>query len=540
MRPRDRIDPMHVIRLAERAAVATEAAGPRDDGAVAPGATAAAGAAHVGREITGAGEKTVSRREVPVAFSSDAATLDPTRAFNVPAQSIVRHLYEPLVYHDMRGNLRPVLAESWAWRNDSRILDLTLRRGVQFHGGEPLTARDVKYTFDRILSSGSTSPQKPTLFYVEDTEIIGERTIRIRSRVPARPLLPILSLYPLGILNAQWTTTHHDDVAVHANGTGPFRLVQYEPGRHAVLERNPRYWGTRAAIERLTVRVIPDAYARVRSLLGGEVMMVNDVRPDQIPAISGAPGLRMSEAVTARLIYGQINLTRPPFGDRRVRHALNYAVDKERIVRRVLRGHGQVANCPVAPSVRGHNPDMVPWPCDPARARSLLGEAGYSARSPLPVRLVGPAGRFALDERVGEAVAENLAEAGIRISYRAMGERDYVRTRADLAAWDVLLSGWCVHTLEADFLLSRNFYHEWVPVGYANQEVRRLLDQARAVDDGRQSVEIYRRAQALIWDDAPWIWLYYQPGLHAVSDRLTGFHAQADEFLLLHDAACDV
>src|SRR5262245_16898110 len=112
------------------------------------------------------------RAELAVAFSADAATLDPRLAFNVPAQSISRHLYEPLVHHDMRGQLRPGLATSWRWRDGNRTLDLTLQPGVRSHTGAVMTACDVKYTFDTTLGPEARSRQKPTLFYIADTEIL--------------------------------------------------------------------------------------------------------------------------------------------------------------------------------------------------------------------------------------------------------------------------------------------------------------------------------------------------------------------------------
>jgi ABC-type transport system substrate-binding protein len=474
---------------------------------------------------------------VSVALSTDAETLDPRLAFNVPAQSIIRHIYEPLVTHNMRGYLAPVLAVSWIWSEDARALDMKLREGVTFHDGTPLTARDVKYTFDTILAPESGSRQKPTLFYVAETETIDDLTIRIHTHIPARPLLPTLSLYPLGIMNADWARYRNGKIGVEANGTGPFRVIDYIPGRQVVLEANPTYWGQRPRTNRLIIRIVEDDDARVQALLSGEVMMINNVPPRHIPKITQDIGLRLWESVTARTIYGQINLTNPSFGDRRVRHALNYAVDKERIVQRVLGGHGQAASCPVAPSVFGHYLDMKPWPYDPEQARSLLAQVGYTASAPLTVRLIGPSGRFVLDEQVGEALAACLANVGIRTTYRSVERDAYADARFRLTDWDVILSGWCVHTLEADFLLSRNFYHEWVPVGYSNPEVKAILDRVRAITDIPQTESLYHKAQQLIWNDAPWIWLYYQADVHAASERLGGFNARPDEFLLFHGAS---
>jgi peptide/nickel transport system substrate-binding protein len=477
------------------------------------------------------------RAELVVAFSADAATLDPRLAFNVPAQSISRHLYEPLVHHDVRGHLRPGLATSWCWRDGNRTLDLTLQPGVRFHTGALMTARDVKYTFDTTLSPDTRSRQKPTLFDIADTEILDDLTLRIRTHVPARSLLSTLSLYPLGIVNAASVSESAGVLAPPADGTGPFRCVEYVPGELAVLERSPTYWGRPSRLDRLTIRIVPDVSDRIEALLAGQVLMVNNVPHALIPRIRQTPGLRLAEVVTARSIYGQINLTRPPFQDRRVRIALNYAIDKRQLVHRVLGGHGQVARGLVAPSVQGHEPTMRAWPYDPTRATSLLAQVGYSADAPLALRLIGPAGRFAQDEQVGVAVAEAMAGVGIRVRYRALPESQYTAARDDVEAWDVLLSGWCVHTLEADFLLSRNFDREWVSVGYRNPAVTALLARARAVSQTWRSTAFYRTAQQLIWRDAPWIWLYYQSDVHAVSTRLTGFTARPDEFLLFHTAA---
>ncbi len=471
--------------------------------------------------------------ELTVAFTPDPIQMSPWLPNSMPGYSIIRHIYEPVVFRDRDMNLIPVLAESYQ-QLDDRTWEFKLRRGVRFHNGEELTSDAVKFSYMNIIAEGSKALWKSMLASIDRVETPDPYTARVVTKTVDRSLIRNMTL--AGIMTERINGEIGENWARAAIGTGPYKFVEFLPAQRVVLERNDDYWGNRPAIKRIVVRIITENSTRLSALQSRDVLMVNNVPPDQIGAVEGASNLQVLSTPTARIVYTAFRCDRTPFNDRRVRQAANYAVDKEAIVQSIFRGRTQIATAPLAPQVFGASTELQPYPYDPDRARALLREAG----TPNPKAVFGGSnGRYIADRQVSEAIAGYLEEVGFDIQFEAPEWGQYyaeVFKNKD-SKYDMHLLAWGVINLEPDYQMREHFHSNWsLRTGYSNPDVDRLIDEADTASSDEQSKAAWFGAQRLVWEDCPWIWLYFQPEIHGVNRQLSGYAPRVDEYILFDRA----
>ncbi len=301
------------------------------------------------------------------------------------------------------------------------------------------------------------------------------------------------------------------------------------------MEANPNYWGKRPPTRSIKWRFIPEDGTRIASLEAGETVFANNIAPDQIERIKKMPNAEVVQSSSARFIYCGMRCDRKPLSDVRVRQAINYAVNKEAIVKDIMRGYGQAANSPLPPMIFAASTELKPWPYDPARAKALLKEAGYGGE---PITFGIANGRFIADKQIGEAITGYMQEVGLKVNPETpeFGLMAVDILTNDKTRYDMHMTGWGVINMEPDYELTEHFHSRHSRrVRYKNPEVDQLLDQARALDDAHAK-ELYFKAQRIIWEECPWVWVYYQPLINAQNKRLKGYAPQPDEFELFYRA----
>jgi peptide/nickel transport system substrate-binding protein len=470
--------------------------------------------------------------ELVVALTPDPINMSPWLPNSMTGYSMHYHVHEPVIFRDENMELTPVLAESWE-QVEPTTLQLNLRQGVMFTNGEELTSEAVKFSYEKVLDEGHGALWRGMIASISEIETPDDYTVLLHTPEPNRALLRNLTL--VGIMTENIFDEIGGDWATNAIGTGPYKFVEFRPAERLVLERNDDYWGDLAATRRLDIRVITETGTRVSALQTGEVLVVNNVPPDQVDRIEQDPNLEIMSTPTARIVYLGIRVDREPFDDVRVRQAINYAVNAEEIVEGLFLGLTDAADGPLAPMVYGAKNDFGVWPYDPDRARELLEEAGVSQGQ--RIVLGTPDGRYIQDRQVSEAVAGYLAEVGFDVDFRAaeFGEFQNEVLRGAESEYDLHLLAWGVINMEPDYQLRAHFHSEWTDTrtGYGNPEVDELLDNAAAsVDDDDQALEYLHAAQEIIWEECPWIWLYYQPEIHGVNTRVSGYTPRPDEYIL--------
>jgi peptide/nickel transport system substrate-binding protein len=482
--------------------------------------------------------------ELRIGFTQDPLTLDPANHRNRYTETIIRNLYDGLLTRTSAMEVVPELAESWR-QIDAVTYELKLRQGVRFHSGDVMTVTDVEFTFDRLMRTGAlggqTSPRKSLLGPLKEVTIIDSETLRFTLEEPW-PIFTGMLPFQQIVNKAFVDRTGAADMATRADGTGPFRLVEWRRGDSVIMERFADYYGGApdippvgpAMVDRVIFKIIPESASRVAALLAGDVHIVNELPPHAMRRVEANPSTRVMSVNSTRTLFVALNNTQPPFDDVRVRRAANHAIDKKLIIEKVLYGAGTTVNGVLSPDALGFEPDLPEYEYNPAKAKMLLGDAGY----PHGIDVVLDTG--GADKELAEVIASMLAESQIRTKveiWEASVARRNWRDRHKKQR-DMWLTSWGNASLDPVGLFVPTLHTDgrgnWA--GYSNHEVDELLDGATAESDRERRVELYRRAQRIVNEEAPWVFLWIPRDIYGVSTRLEGWQPSVDGRIYLHDA----
>ncbi|HEY0722633.1 MAG TPA: ABC transporter substrate-binding protein, partial [Pyrinomonadaceae bacterium] len=324
-------------------------------------------------------------------------------------------IYNSLLRTDQNLRLQPELAESWQMI-DAQTFQFDLRRNVKFHDGRPLTAADVKYTFESILDSANRSPKRGLLNQLQAIEITGTHRLRFHLNTPHAPFV---EHFTFGIVPQGSSPRSRPPP-----GSGPFMLEKIESGEKILLRANPDYWDSKPALAGVMFKIVPDAMVRALEFKQGAIdFMQNDLEPDMLPWLKRLANSEVDLNQGTTFQYLGINLTHPILKQVKVRQALAHAIDRERIIHHLLKDGAIAANGLILPLNEAYNDDLPSWPYDPVRAKQLLDEAGF--RDPDGD---GPMTRFRLSykttnldlrRRIAEALKEQLLQVGIELEIRS-------------------------------------------------------------------------------------------------------------------------
>jgi ABC-type transport system substrate-binding protein len=484
-------------------------------------------------------EPPAAPQTLTIASGTDVENLNIRRVTSSPSFSVLEHIYEPLFYMTPDGELEPLLAESIEPGEDEFSFILRLRQGIEFTDGEPFNAEAVKTNLDWILE------EKPTFAFlidrIQEVVVVDEYTVQLNLESDFAPLGAHLSHGAIAMISPALLAQGDDVMNSTTAGTGPYVLQNWTVDESVTLTRNPNYWGDAPAIETVVFRVIREDGARIVEVEAGTVDVAVRIPPAEAQRLEANPNINIVETPGLRTIYIFFNVTQEPFTDVRVRQAVNYAVDVESIVRDLFEGAARVSDAPIAPRVFGYS-QQQPYARDVDRARELLREAGIAEGT--TVTLYHPTGRYIQDALVADAVRSQLREVGLNAELRTLEWPQYVPyVRREAPENDVQFAmlGWGTVTMDADYGLFALFHSSEHPPGfngafYDNPEVDRLLDEARIVVDEEERRRLYDEAISIIWEDAPWLFLYSEVQLTAIRTNVDGFIVHPDESLIATEA----
>jgi ABC-type transport system substrate-binding protein len=470
-----------------------------------------------------------------IAVGIDPDTFDPAGQTTTTVQNMVDYVVETLVVFDEDGEVVGNLAETFETSEDGLTVTLGLAEGVVFHDGTPFDAEAVKFNLERIIDPALTVPLGAPFEVIESVTAVDDTTVEVALSRPSPGFISALSVTTAGMISPGSVTADGNTNENYQRpvGTGPYTFGEYTAGESVTVEKFADYWGEEPYYDTVVFRVVPEAATRESLLLSGQVDMMILPPVSDLEALQANEDVEVLLAESDRTIFIALDTNDPVLSDPRVRQALNYAVDKQAIVENVLFGAGEVLDAPMAPSLAGYC-ETGSYDHDPERARQLLAEAGAEGVS---LDLLTPSGRYVQDQQAAEAIAGYLREVGLQVNVSTSDFPSFLaRVNAAPSAdtVDMHLLGWAPPYLDADFQMQMFRQATHPPAGlatsfYTNPQVEELLAQADVETDADAREQLYCDASQVIWDDAPWIFLWTQSFPVVWSTDVTGISATPTE-----------
>src|SRR5436309_7171073 len=471
-----------------------------------------------------------------VGLVAEPVNLDPPQVTDLNSNRVGRRIVETLVtFPEESTQIVPGLAESWTISKDGLQYTFKLRRGITFHDGTPLNAEAVKFSIERQINPNHPAyklGKYPFANYffgnVKAVEVVDPSTVEFVLKEPRASFLAILTAGAASIVSPTAVKKLGVDYALRPVGTGPFRYVAWDRGQRVVLERNAQYWKSPVKVERVIYRPIVEDQARLTELLTGALDLIVGTPPDFVAQLENNPKVTLLKQVGAHLWYLGINNQKKPFDDKRVRQALNYAVNKEAIVRDVLKGTGSMSAGPVLPGTWGADAGLKPYPYDPERARKLLADAGYPGGFTTSMWVPESGSGMQSPIAMSTVIQSNLKAVGVTVNLQTMEWGAYLaklRTKEQ----DLFALSWMAGNEDPDMVMYPLLHSsQWTPGGpnralYKNEKYDELLHQARLTTDQKKRAELYREAQRILVDDAPRVFVDHEIHAAAHAKRVQGF-----------------
>jgi peptide/nickel transport system substrate-binding protein len=471
-----------------------------------------------------------------VGLVAEPVNLDPAQVTDLNSNRVGRRIVETLVtFPEESTQIVPGLAESWAVSKDGLRYTFKLRKGVSFHDGTLLDAEAVKFSIDRQIN-----PEHPfnklgkypfaNFFFgnIKAVEVVDPLTVEFALKEPRASFLAVLTAGAASIVSPTAVRKHGQDYALTPVGTGPFKYASWERGQRVVLEKNPGYWRFPVKLDRVIYRPIVEDQARLTELLTGALDLIVGTPPDYVGQLEANPKVTLLKQVGAHVWYLGINNQKKPFDDKRVRQALNYAVNKDAIVRDVLKGTGALSVGPVLPKTWGADGGLKPYPYDPERAKKLLAEAGHPNGFTTTLWVPESGSGMQSPVAMSTVIQSNLKAIGVNVTLQTMEWGAYL-AKLRSKEQELFALSWMAGNEDPDMVMYPLLHSsQWTPNGpnralYKNEKFDEILHQARLTTDEKKRADLYRQAQRILVDDAPWIFVDHEIQTAAHVKRVQGF-----------------
>src|SRR5213594_540723 len=468
--------------------------------------------------------------KVVIAQGVDPTKLDIMDQQEAPASIIASHIFETLWERDANLKIVPALATDMPKLVAPTTWEVNLRKGVKFTNGEEFNAESAKFSIERVKDPKmrASSNFKP----IESVEIVDPHTIRVHTNKPWPTFLTVMTFAQVSMYPPKaYAGKQPADISRQPIGTGPYKFVRWAKDEEIVLEANDAWWRGAPKIKTVVFRPIPDDAVRVAALQNGEIDVAVNIPPHLATIIANHPKLFLTTAPSVRTIQlmyythqydAQHKLIGPypgPTADRRVRLAMNYAVDVDDIIKNVLDGKGVRVATMLTDRHFGFDPQLKPIKQDLTRTKQLLTEAGFPGG--VDMVLNGPQGRYVRDKEVAEAIAGQLTKAGIRTTLRVFEWGNYLNNMAYVhKAGPVWLIGWGTTSYDAETVYVPLFRSGKILSNYYNADFDGMIDEAQTIMDPKKRVELYHKINRLWIDDAAAMPLYQQLDLYGATKRM--------------------
>ncbi|HEY9229917.1 MAG TPA: ABC transporter substrate-binding protein [Gemmatimonadaceae bacterium] len=465
----------------------------------------------------------------------DPRSLDPALSTDVPTGRAVGYVFDGLTRFEPDASVQPALAERWEISPDGSTYTFHLRHGVTFHDGTPFTAKHVASSWERALDPATKSGAAQFLFPIKGARefnagkaksvsgvvVRDDSTVVVTLTEPLAIFIKMLAM-PVAAIVPEHVPANFGEKPV---GTGPWKLVEWKHDDYLLFAKNPTYYGGPPKVDTLRARIIAEPSTGVAEFESGNVDILQipetearDWEEDQSrsPLLKSVPALQ--------LIYVGINTTRGPLVDARVRQAINYAVDVDRIIERLISGRGTHAAGVIPPALAGYDSSRKGYPYDPEKAKQLLAAAGH----PNGINIDLWTSTRPIFLRIAETIQAYLAKVGIRARI-VQRESAAARGAARKGETDMILKDWYADYPDAEDFLYPLLHSANKGAGgnvsfYSNPVFDSVVTASRRELDEMKRVVMYRQADSIAFHDAPMLFLYFYNDLYAVQPWIEGFN----------------
>ncbi|MGN6463767.1 MAG: ABC transporter substrate-binding protein [Pseudolabrys sp.] len=491
----------------------------------------AAGAASVSTVLPAQAQKAT---RVTIAVTDTSNTFNPYGESNSLMYGVWCHVYGCLVDYDgAKGEYVGLLAERWDIP-DPNTWVFHLRRDIRWQNGEPLKASDVIHSYNRILNDPE-SKQQSNVSMVAKMEAVDDNTVKVTTKSPTASLLSYL--VQLIVTNKSIYDKYGAKVAdsKHPIGAGEYKLERMVPGQMIALAKNADFPGMKdrkGAPDRIIYQIVREPEARLVGLFNGEYQVVQRLLPDLIPRVKDNPKTKVESARIAEFMFLGMTPKQKPWDNKLVRQAVCYAIDRDSIIKNVLKGEAERLDGVVGPGQYGYDPaTKVRYPYDPAKAKALLAEAGFP--NGVDVDLYTSTGRYLLDKTITESIVPMLGAVGIRATLHTPEVATYW---ANIQRGDVPFYYWGRQAvMDPSAALSQFFETGGSPrIGISDTEIDKYLQLERKTFDPQERKRVLNQAFNAILDAAPACLLWRYKHSYGVS-KTVDFTPRPDDWITPND-----
>ncbi|RZT16331.1 MULTISPECIES: ABC transporter substrate-binding protein [Fictibacillus] len=468
----------------------------------------------------------------------DSVALDPAVVTDGESFIVTEQIYEPLVnYGKDNTDIVPGLAKKWDISEDGLTYTFELEEGVKFHDGEKFNADAVVKNFDRWAQSkdGEKFAYYGSMFggfegdeghVIKDVKADGEYKVVITLNKPQAPFLKNVAMSPFAIASPK--SLDGDKLSKQPVGTGPFKFKSWKPNDTIVLEKNADYWmDGLPKLDGVTFKVIKDNSSRLNALTKGEIDLMDALNPSDMKKVTDNGKLQLFERPSMNVGYLGFNVEKAPFDKKEVRQAISHLIDKQAIIDNFYEGTAEPAKNPMPPSIAGYNDEIQDREYDEAKAKELLAKAGLEKGFEMDLWAMPVARPYMPNgQKVAEAIQAKLAKVNIKANIVTFEWGTYLE-KVQKGEAPMFMLGWTGDNGDADNFLYTLLDKDTIDSNnysrYANEEVHKLLVEAQTTADEAKREELYKKAQVIIHDDAPWVPLVHSKPQLAGASKIKGF-----------------
>ena len=478
--------------------------------------------------------------------SGDAVRLDPGDVTDGESIQRMDNIFESLVeYKSGSTDIEPCLATSWEASTDGKEITFHLRKGVKFHDGTDFNADAVVFSFARQYDKENPYHQYGEWAYwgymfsdVKEMEKIDDYTVKLILKKPNASIMTSMAMFTVAIVSPTNAAKYKQDAFKHPCGTGPFKFKEWVKDDHITLVANDNYWRKRPKLDKLIFKVIPDPSARLLALEVNEVQGIEYPNPADFKRIKANKDLKLMSQPGMNVGYMAMNtgtgyvdknqngvrdpdepwVKTPgyyePLTKKKVRQAINYAIDKKSIVDNIYKGTAIVAKNGMPPFMLGYNDAIQDYTYNPEKAKQLLSEAGYPNGFNVTLYVMPVSRPYMFDPpKIGEAIQSYLAAVGIKVKFYQIEWGTYLQ-ETEAGKQQMCLLGWTGDNGDPDNFMNVLYGSNACSIGtagnfsfYHNDKVQDLLTKALETYDKEKRAEYYKEAQIIIHEDAAWVYL---------------------------------